>query len=108
MNTQTTSGSNPTTNPSSTSSSQHVGKQALQDQARVIGDDVKELGHLAKDAASEAVAHGKQAGAEMLSTARERASEYEESVVRYMRQNPVRSLAYAAGIGLAVGLIVRR
>jgi ElaB/YqjD/DUF883 family membrane-anchored ribosome-binding protein len=80
----------------------------MQDQARVIGDDVKELGHMAKDAASEAVAHGKQAGAEMFSNAKERASEYEESVVRYMRQNPVRSLAYAAGIGLALGLIVRR
>lgn len=82
--------------------------EALKSQVDTIGKDVRELGTLARAAAADGVSRTRDSGAELVATARDKVSEYEETFVRSMRANPMRTMLYAAGVGFAVGLLARR
>ncbi len=47
-------------------------------------------------------------GREKLQEGRERAQEAQESLEGYVRSNPIKSLAYAAGAGVLLAAVLRR
>ena len=61
---------------------------------------VKDAGHRISDARDSAAA--------VLDTVKSKAEDYNDTVVGFIRKNPYKSLAIAAGIGLAAGYLLRR
>jgi ElaB/YqjD/DUF883 family membrane-anchored ribosome-binding protein len=69
----------------------------LREQAGVLRDDVRELGRLAREAGQEKLADAK-AGVDAL----------EDSLVRYVRDKPIKSLCIAIGAGALLGYLLSR
>jgi ElaB/YqjD/DUF883 family membrane-anchored ribosome-binding protein len=69
----------------------------LRAQAGVVGQDVQELGRIARDAVKERLEQGK-----------ERASDLEKTIEEQIRKNPISSVLIAAGAGLLLGALLRR
>jgi ElaB/YqjD/DUF883 family membrane-anchored ribosome-binding protein len=82
--------------------------ERLRDQAAVIGHDVKELGSIAKDAAQDTLVQGRKRAQQTLADGRKRAIAMERTVEGYIRDNPVRAVAIAAGVGFITSLIFSR
>ncbi len=83
-------------------------RAALREQAEALRADAREFGRLSKEAAREEYERARQAGHEVMHGARDRYDSLEESLVESVRENPLRSLAYAAGVGLVLGILARR
>ena len=79
-----------------------------QDRLKAIGADVREIAAGTKHAAEEQLARARRQGEEMLEDARDELERYEESIVLHLRRHPVRSVLFAAGLGLFLGLVFRR
>lgn len=75
---------------------------------RTIGDDVRELAHVTRDAANEQLARARDEGEKKLGEAKDQLVQYEEELVRQVRLHPMRSVLISAGVGLALGLVFRR
>jgi ElaB/YqjD/DUF883 family membrane-anchored ribosome-binding protein len=61
-----------------------------------------------KATASERANHLRDSANEQWDHTRERAKEWHITTEDYIRQNPTKSVLYAAGVGFLIGLIVRR
>lgn len=72
-------------------------KDALRDQAQQVKEDVREMGRLAKQAATDQVER-----------ARDRGLELEDQVLDYVRAQPLKSVLIAAGVGVVLGFVWRR
>lgn len=77
-----------------------VGEQ-LRETAAMAREDIREMGTLASQAAREKAQ-------DLYSRGRERAKQWEEGLETYVREKPVQSLLIAAGVGLAIGFLMRR
>jgi ElaB/YqjD/DUF883 family membrane-anchored ribosome-binding protein len=69
----------------------------LREQATVVGQDVQELGRIAKDAAQET-----------WERSRGKAEEWEKSLENQIRKHPLQSLLIAGGVGLVIGVLLGR
>ena len=85
-----------------------IGKTTLRDQTKVVKDDVRELGRVAKEASKEQLQEAKQVASQYLEKSREKATEVEDSVIRYVREKPVKSMVIAAGAGALLGFLLSR
>jgi ElaB/YqjD/DUF883 family membrane-anchored ribosome-binding protein len=70
---------------------------SLGEQASKIVDDVREMGEIARSSAGDTLATGK-----------EHLGVYEERLVTYVKEAPVKSVLMAAGVGALLALLVRR
>ncbi len=91
----------------------------LREQTETVREDIRKLGHLAKDAAqekldeararaNEAYERGRARATEAYERGREKATEVEEQVVEYIRAKPLKSVLIAAGVGAFVGILFAR
>ena len=80
----------------------------LREQAVVIGHDVQELGSIAKVAAQETIEDGRKLAQQTIADGRKRVQQVEKSFEDIIRDNPVRSVLIAAGVGLTVSLVLGR
>lgn len=80
----------------------------LREQATAVKEDVRELGRLAKEASRDKLRETKQVAGEYVARGQQRAGEIEDSVVTYVRDNPVKSLLMAAGAGVLIGFLFSR
>jgi ElaB/YqjD/DUF883 family membrane-anchored ribosome-binding protein len=71
--------------------------QKLRTQSETVREDLRELGRITKDVAQE-----------KLGVAREGAREYEDQLLNYVREKPVKSILIAGGVGLALGILLSR
>lgn len=69
----------------------------LRDQATVVGDDMQELGRIAKDAAQQT-----------WDRSRFKAEEFEKSFEDQVRQHPLQSMLIAGSVGLVIGALLAR
>lgn len=83
-------------------------RAAVGEQVSTLGHDVRELGRLTREAVREELANYRERGEHVLEGVRERRDELQGSLRNSVRENPVRSLAYAAGAGLLLGFCLRR
>ncbi|MEO6593801.1 MAG: hypothetical protein ABIP94_03515 [Planctomycetota bacterium] len=80
----------------------------LRDQVRVLGEDVKELARMTKDALGQKVDAVKNAAHGVMEQGRDKAAEYRDHVSDLTRAQPIKSILIAAGIGAVLGLILGR
>ncbi len=83
-------------------------REAVKEQAGTVGEDVRELASLVRDEVRAELARVQAQGKETVESARRRVKDAESSLADAVREHPVRSMAYAAGIGLVLGMIARR
>ena len=80
----------------------------FKDQTKKVKDDLRELGRIGKEFSQEKMHDAKDAAGRYLEKGRERATQVEDSVVTYVREKPVKSLAMAIGGGFLLGFLLRR
>ena len=82
--------------PESTGS-EATAKQKLRSQTETVRDDLRELGKITKDVATE-----------QLDVARKEVKQMEDHLLTYVREKPVKSLLIAGGVGLVLGVLLAR
>jgi ElaB/YqjD/DUF883 family membrane-anchored ribosome-binding protein len=88
------------------SSSDHAA--SLREQTGRVFSEARELGSVAAAATSDQIDHAKEKGRELFSRTKEESQKACDSVEDFVRENPMRSLLCAAGIGAAVVLLLKR
>ena len=86
--------------------SKHDGK--LKESAVAVKDAVVDLAGEAGRYAGDRVGDAKDAAAALVETVKVKAEDYNDAFVGFVRKNPYKSLAAAAGLGLAAGYLLRR
>jgi ElaB/YqjD/DUF883 family membrane-anchored ribosome-binding protein len=81
----------------------HLKESAVAVKDAVV-DLASETGRLARHRLNDA----KESAAAMIDTVKSKAGDYNDSVVGFIRKNPYKSIAIAAGVGLGVGYMLRR
>ena len=80
----------------------------LKDSAVAVKDAVVDLAGEARRYAGHRISDARDSAAAVLDTVKSKAEDYNDTVVGFIRKNPYKSLAIAAGIGLAAGYLLRR
>ena len=80
----------------------------IKESAVAVKDAVTDLASETGKYASNRIADAKDAAASMVETAKEKADTVNTSIITYIKKNPYRSMAMAAGAGLLVGFMLRR
>jgi ElaB/YqjD/DUF883 family membrane-anchored ribosome-binding protein len=80
----------------------------LRDQVRVLGQDFKELARLTKTALGQKVEATQGAAHQVFDRGREKAAEYRDHVSHLTREQPIKAILIAAGVGAVLGLILGR
>lgn len=82
--------------------------ESLREKVDDARTNVKELGRMARDVASETFENLRENAGEYLDKGRTLAKDFEGQFIRQIRTYPIRSLAIAAGVGLIFGVLMRR
>lgn len=85
----------------------HDGQQ-LRDTAAAAKDAVVELAAETGRFANQRVADAKESAQMIASQVGDKAGAYNDTIISFVRKNPYKSLAMAAGVGLAAGYLLRR
>ena len=80
----------------------------LKDQAGAVGEDLMELGRLARSVLSERAHDLKQGAVNTASAARHKVDDGAEALAERVRERPLRGIAIAAGVGALLGILWSR
>jgi len=80
----------------------------LRDKASEVGQNLRDMGAQAREVASEQVNQLRDTASQYYQQGRERAMEFEQNFEDYVRQQPVKSVLIAAGVGVLLGILWRR
>ena len=80
----------------------------LKDKANEMVDNLRDMGSKVSDTASEQFQAAKETASEYYQAGRDKAAQWEEQIEAYVREQPVKSLLIAAGIGALFGVIWKR
>jgi ElaB/YqjD/DUF883 family membrane-anchored ribosome-binding protein len=75
--------------------------EQLREKATQVGQDIRDLGTVAKEVAAEKVDHWYKEG-------REKAIQFEQTLENRIREYPLQSVMIAAGVGFLAGCLVSR
>lgn len=73
-----------------------------------LGQNIRDMGQQVKEAAREQMGRIRDSAGEYYETGREKALEWEHRFEDYVREQPVKSMLIAAGVGLFLGVLWRR
>ena len=82
--------------------------EEVRQRARVVREDVRELGRAARGAAEETYEEVKRHAGDYVDRQKQRVTEFEDQLVEYVRQKPLQSVLIAAGAGLLLGFLLHR
>lgn len=82
--------------------------ERLFEQKKVVQDDVRELGDLAREAAAEKLGEARRQTEEYVEAKKERLHEMEDDLVEAVRRKPIKSVLVAAGVGALFGMLFLR
>lgn len=85
-----------------------AGKEKAQEYLGVAKDKGQEYLDTGKERVKEYYDAGRAQAEEYYEMGKARAHDFEESVEEYIRQKPIQSVLIAAGVGAALGLLLRR
>jgi ElaB/YqjD/DUF883 family membrane-anchored ribosome-binding protein len=94
-------------NDSVTTQAGNAGAQ-IREKASEIGQSVREIGSQVKGMAHEQVGHLRDRAQDYYQQGREKADEWRHDLESYVREQPMKSLLMAAGVGLLLGFLWRR
>jgi len=76
--------------------------------ARTVTQDIQELGGMARDMAQEKVDQLRASASEYCEEGRDTVQQVERSFEQFIRQQPLKSILIAAGVGLLLGALWMR
>jgi ElaB/YqjD/DUF883 family membrane-anchored ribosome-binding protein len=82
--------------------------QQLKDTASQVASQVRDLGSQARDVATEQYQAVRDGAAEYYNAGREKAQQWEQQLEDYVREQPLKSVLIAAGVGVLLGVIWKR
>lgn len=82
--------------------------EQLKQSAQQVGQDLKNLGTQARDAAGQAYGQVRDQAGEYYEQGKQKITEYQGELESYIREQPVKSLLIAAGVGLVLGILWKR
>lgn len=82
--------------------------ETIRNKAKEVGEQLRDLGHQAREAAQAQYERLREHASEYYETGRERAKEWEQSLESYVREQPIKSLLIAAGVGVILGALWKR
>ncbi len=83
-------------------------KQQAGDMAGKVGEQLRDAGEHVKDAAKEKYEQLRQHASDYYNEGKQRANEWEQGIEDYVQQQPVKSLLIAAGVGVLLGMLMKR
>jgi ElaB/YqjD/DUF883 family membrane-anchored ribosome-binding protein len=89
------------------STPQSTGEQIRQT-ASEVGQNIRERAGQLSGAAQEQLGQMRQTATEYYEQGRERAMEWQHNLEDYVREQPLRSVLIAAGVGALIGILWRR
>jgi len=93
---------------SNASSSRGEGARAgeqLRDKMSETRENIVDMGQLAKEAVTDKLHQLRERAGEKYDEGKEKLQDFEESLVKSVRQSPMKSVLIAAGVGLAIGCL---
>jgi ElaB/YqjD/DUF883 family membrane-anchored ribosome-binding protein len=82
--------------------------QEAKEKLREMGSAASEQVNQLKESASEYYQQGREKAAEYYEQGRQKAMELEENLENYVREQPLKAVMIAAGVGLLLGILWRR
>jgi ElaB/YqjD/DUF883 family membrane-anchored ribosome-binding protein len=82
--------------------------QEAKDKLREMGSNASEQVNQIKDQANEYYQQGREKAQEYYEQGRQKAVELEQNLEEYVRDQPLKSVMIAAGVGLLLGILWRR
>ena len=70
--------------------------------------NLQEMANVARDMAEQRIGEFRDTANEYYEQGRERVTEFEESLETYVRNQPIKSVMMAVGVGLFLGVLLRR
>jgi ElaB/YqjD/DUF883 family membrane-anchored ribosome-binding protein len=86
----------------------HSDESHLKESAVAVKDAVVDLASETGRLARHSLHDAKDSASAMLDSVKSRAGDYNDRVVGFIRKNPYKSIAIAAGVGLGIGYLLRR
>ena len=86
----------------------HGAVEALRDKTKEVGGNLKEIGNLLRDAVEDKLGNLRESASDVGRRGREQAMEYRSDVEDFVRNDPVKSIAIAAGVGFLLGILMCR
>ncbi len=83
-------------------------KEKLRDKLTETRDNIADVGHLAKEAATDSFHALRERASTSYDEGKEKLGEYRDQLADTVREAPMKSVLIAAGIGLALGFLWRR
>lgn len=80
----------------------------LKDSAQQVGENIRNLGSQARDAATEKFNDLKQQATDYYGQGRDQAKEWEQGIEQYVQEKPIQALLIAAGAGALLALLWKR
>ena len=80
----------------------------LKDKATEMASSLRDMGSTVRDAASQQYQTAMDSAQEYYDQGRERAMEWQGQLEEYVREQPVKALAIAAGVGVVLGILWKR
>ena len=80
----------------------------IKDKASEVASNVRDTAAQLRDSATEQYQNAKDAASEYYQAGRDKAMQWEEQLETYVRQQPVKALLIAAGVGAIIGAIWKR
>ena len=84
------------------------GAAQLRDAAQQVGQNVREMGSQVRDAAREKYDQLREQAENYYEQGRETAREWQDSLETYVRDQPLKAVLIAAGVGVLLGVIWKR
>lgn len=82
--------------------------QSSTEQSSGVAQNLRDMGQQVKEKAQEQFETLRQSASEYYEQGRDKAMEWEHNVEDYIREQPMKSVLIAAGVGLVLGFIWRR
>ena len=80
----------------------------VKDKAAEAGQAIRDKATEVRDAAQEQFQNLRETATEYYDQGREKAMEWEQGIEDYVREQPIKSLLIAAGVGMLLGIVWRR
>ena len=80
----------------------------IKEKASEVVSGIKDMGANVRDAAAEQYDHLRDTATEYYQSGRDKAMQWESQVEDYVREQPIKSLLMAAGVGVLLGVLWKR